>query len=414
MTSEQNAPNSAIPAQPGKPIHLLVIEMVHHPDIVNRIAHLFSSSALIQVSFMLSKEVYALADLQGFQGTDVRIKEKNVPMRQFFKNNRDLIERSDIIFFNTIEKYFRDYFRTSFNKPMLIRIHNVNADLAPWSHLNFSKPHFFTTLSQAVRRGVFQRRFYHKKQLLKSADSLIFANSSITEYAKNLGLVKDNKICPAVLPLCFMRDDITPKTEVSGVICIAITGGIDTNRKDYESVYQAFSKSMERFTKPVHLKFLGKPKGEQGKTIVEKFEQLQTEGFRFSYNKTFIPAEEYDQQFSDVDFLIAPIRVNTNYRVFREIYGQSKMSGIENDIIANKKPALITHDYSLPEELKTVCTSYNTNEGLSLLLEKWVNQQDYIALAVQFSSLNAYQAESIIERCHTQFSNIIEHHKAAS
>lgn len=407
--SNNNTNDSFTPAAPQKPIKLLVIELIHHADIVRRLAELFCEGTHVKISFLVSANVYKQADLGAdiFSHLNIRIKNTNDCIKQFLYKNQDFINSADIIYFNTIEKYFRDYAKFEFRKPLIIRIHNVNADLAPWRHLDFSKGKFLKTLSYSIRRAVLQRRFYFKKKLIEKADKLIFANELITQHAIETGKLTNEKVLAPILPFCYLKATNISAAPESTTVRIAITGTIDTNRKDYEIVYRAFEKIVGHFKKCVHLKFLGRPKGESGIALVKKFETLQSEYFNFSYNTDFVPAEEYDRQFQDIDFIIAPINVNTNYRSFTEVYGRSKLSGVENDIISHQKPAIITQDYPTGNDLGKVCASYGSESELVELLERWITLHEFEHYQNRFTELYTYQITHILQQCTNHFEQLI-------
>lgn len=386
-------------ADPAYIMTITIIEIIHHADVLKNIVKVLSADNQIRLILLVSERVYQEAQLDNLHSpnVDVFVKSRADKLDRFLADHQVHIDQSDIVYINTIEKYFRILSQHHFNKPLIIRIHNVHADLAPWRHLNWSTGNFANTLSYLLRRLIIQRRQLYKNRLLGKASGLMFSNSAITEYVKENQFHFYEKTLPPSLPFCYLDNFVNQPVTKSddNTVSMAIPGSIDNQRKDYQEVFTALSNAKHLFQKQVELRLLGKPKGDAGKVIVDRFMGLASNKLKITYNKEFIPQDKFQEMFEEVDFLIAPIKVHTQYRIFHEIYGKSKMSGIENDIITQHKPAIVVDSYRMPQELRNVTSSYRTTEQLTDLIVDWVNNSTFLEHSLHFKDLDFYRAENI-------------------
>ena len=75
----------------------------------------------------------------------------------------------------------------------------------------------------------------------------------------------------------------------------------------------------------------------------------------------------------NTDLLVSPIILDTRYKIYREKYGFTKISGVEADVIRYGVPAIIPSKYPLEENLRHLIDGYDSLESLSDLLLKYIN-----------------------------------------
>ena len=135
----------------------------------------------------------------------------------------------------------------------------------------------------------------------------------------------------------------------------------------------AWKQIIPKLEKKVELVFLGKIKGIYGKRIVHAFQNLQSNRVTFKSYLTRVQQLEFNNVMGNTDLLVSPIILNTRYKIYREKYGFTKIAGIETDVIRYGIPAIIPSGYPLDKNLRQVIDGYDTPEGLSELLLKYIN-----------------------------------------
>jgi hypothetical protein len=318
----------------------------------------------------------------------------------FIERLEPVFESADILYFNTVRHYWAELCQIPFSSPSIIRIHNAHADLAPASHFYRPFLKFPAFLSHLVRKVWIAGEWRQRERFFSHIDYFMFPNQAITDYVFEQGWVSEDRILPPVMPFGFLgeaqsREENTgPRQSVT----IAITGKVTNAKKDYRLVYQALKQCLGDLRLPLRLILLGKAANKQAAQIVADFRSLESENFSLDYSAEYISPDEFEKKVSDVDFLLAPIRVRTHFRKYREVYGKSKMSGIENDILLYRKPSLVTSRYRIKGDIGKVAGYFDPiPESLAASLTSWVNHGIYDELAPHFEVMDQYRPETVAE-----------------
>ena len=149
-----------------------------------------------------------------------------------------------------------------------------------------------------------------------------------------------------------------------------VTGSVDPGRKDYEQLLEAFD--MIRDLHPrMSLELAGSASGEYGAMIRHRFLEMQEDsGLEFIFHKSFMPFEAFEQSMDQADFLIAPVVTDTVVRGIREVYGQTKISGVQGDMIKFACPAVVVETIRMSDDLASSVLSYRTTAELAACLRK--------------------------------------------
>lgn len=204
----------------------------------------------------------------------------------------------------------------------------------------------------------------------------------------------------------FSRNVISKKS--SFPISIVIPGMIDEKRRDYEliiSVLNSFSDFEIR--KKIEFIFLGKPKGKYGEYIISELEDLKTnQGFNIKYFKQYIAQDLYESLLEQSDFILSNLNaeIYTDYG-FKEIYGQTKETGIASAAIEYEKPLISAKKDILPEEFRQAVIPFNSKNELKQVLseiaENKISHRSYV--------LNYKKAKSdYFKKINVEFENLIE------
>ena len=155
-------------------------------------------------------------------------------------------------------------------------------------------------------------------------------------------------------------------------IRFVVTGSVDPGRKDYEQLAEAFEMVKDLHPR-MSLELAGAAGGDYGAMIRHRFLAMQEEsGLEFIYHKSFMPFEVFEQSMDQADFLVAPVVTDTVVRGIREVYGQTKISGVQGDMIKFACPAVVVETIRMSDDLASSVLSYRTTEELAAQLRKCV------------------------------------------
>lgn len=386
---------------------LLIIEFNYHAEVLQAICPMLEER--FDLILFTTDKIWRKTGLDESMFTAVRTRGKNAPLKRFFRENGNLVSRADIAYFNTLEKHHRFFSANPLAIPTIVRIHNTNSNLLPLSSIDFKGFSITGIAWHLLRRMIIERDYWHRKALFDTVTGIMLPSEAAREYLRERHVHRyRGKITPYSLPFCHLEAQIPPPRKNSGSVKIAITGSINPKRKDFHQLYDAVVDSLDRLNKPMELIFMGSPKGTAGENVLKKFGGISHEKFSFSYAEKYIPAREMKQRMEDVHFVIAPVLVETHHKIYREIYGSSKISGVENDIVQFQRPALITGKYRLSRSIAPVCEPYRDTGDLGEKLISWVNDEEYSKLQDKFSTLDAYRTENILDQFESLCRNLID------
>lgn len=382
-------------------IHMVVVELHYHSDVIQNLLTILSH-ARFRVTLLTVPEVLDRVYLPPavYANVTTRCKHGTQTMREFIAQARPVLASADLVYFNTVRAFWKDLSSATASTLSMVRVHNVHGDLAPIASFYRPMTRLPALASHLIRKSVIGNEYRDRAEFFETVDYLMLPNEPITEYVQSKGFVADQKIAAPVLPFGYLSE---PRQHRSGStrerVTIAITGQVTKNKKDYGLVRKAIERSLQKMDYPLRLVLLGRASDKQALQVVQSFSGLESPMFELVSYQSHVPAPEFEKQMAEVDFLLAPIHIETRYRQYQEIYGKSKMSGLENDLLQARKPCLVTARYRVPEPMEGVVNYFEaTPEGLSKALIDWVNNRRYEALADSFDQLSHYRPEKIAAR----------------
>ena len=297
----------------------------------------------------------------------------------FIDENLSLINSHDLIFFNTIASGYRTYYKTNFTSYSIIRIHNGHTYLKPFHHLYVPKNffEFYKCVSYIVREMIPTLDFYYIPKLIDKIDFVCLNDYYREEYAIDKNLISVDKIFPCIpFTTCYsMAKELDPK---SSSLSISITGAIDERKRDYELVVNAIKKAMPLLQKPVTLCLLGMPVGRYGKKIIMTLRKLESEKFKMVCFNGFVPQEEFDLNLKGSDLMLAPMIIENQFRIYKEIYGTSKSSGNISDMISFGKMLAVPSSFHNDTEMEKVIDKYDSVDSLASILVNYANDRSLL------------------------------------
>ena len=94
----------------------------------------------------------------------------------------------------------------------------------------------------------------------------------------------------------------------------------------------------------------------------------------------------------------SPIKIDTHFKKYREVYGKSKMSGVENDILRYRKPSLIPSNYIIESPLDKAIQYFPPDpESLANSIKSWAINQTYREIALAFNQMKKYNRNDIAD-----------------
>ncbi|MDI9246700.1 hypothetical protein [Marinobacter sp. CHS3-4] len=379
-------------------IHVVVVELHHHSDLIDNLIKVLRQERF-RMTLITVKSVY---DNMGHdwgqteEWLEVFCMDRHEDVSSYIDRMAPVFKDADILYFNTVRDFWAELGAIPRSCPAMLRIHNAHADLAPASHFERPWTRFPGILSHLIRKVWIGGEWRKRKQFLADMDYVMFPNQAITDYVLAHGWIEESRVLPPVVPFAFLGESSAKPNDQNRWVTAAITGKVTNAKKDYGLVYQALKNCLPDLESPLRLILLGKAGDKQAEKIVADFKSLESDRFSLDYSTSFISPDEFEKKIAEVDFLLAPIRVQTHFRKYSEVYGKSKMSGIENDILLYRKPSIVTARYGIRGEMDKVVDYFEpTPQSLAATLTEWVKNKPYRHLQSHFDGMDQYRPEGV-------------------
>ena len=235
---------------------------------------------------------------------------------------------------------------------MIMTIHNANKWLNPSFTVNPRK------IIKIILRILF----------LKKISAIIVLNPIIKKY------IIDNKFTekkiffmPFSLPLQYLKHN----RKSSETVTITIPGMIDSSRRDYSTIlnaYELFLKHSEK--KNIKIVLLGRILNNTEKKIIDRIDHINTIGGNIQYWNKYIEEEEFGLYLSSTNYILS--NLNTFYRGKEsfEIYGITKETGIFYSTVEYGKPIILSQESVLPSIYNKFSIRYHDEKSLADIFSK--------------------------------------------
>lgn len=381
------------------PLHIVIVELHYHAELIKTLVQILMLENF-RISLITLPGIYkkaSLAPAQDEERLHVYLKKPEQSLAEFLGSMNTVFESADITYLNTIRHFWREFNSIPLSGTSIVRIHNAHTDFTRFSHLHRPLANSLGFLSHLIRKVLIGREWKLKKDLFDKVDYFMFPNQAITDYVVGNGWINPEKVLPPVLPFGFLGKGRTmPKASAQDVVTIAITGKVTNSKKDFDLVYHALRKCIGSINTPIRLVLLGNAGQKHAQSIIRNYKSLESAMFSLDYTEGYVPSEVFDEKVASVDFFLAPIQIDTHFRKYHEVYGKSKMSGIENDILLYKKPSLVVSGYRMTGPLDSVVGYFEpTPESLAAKITEWVNGRTFDSLNNGFEHMDSYKREVI-------------------
>lgn len=289
--------------------------------------------------------------------------DTNTPSLPYFKQVSKFFnsDHYHCIILNSVDCKHLLIFAAIFHKAkckVLMNIHDVN---------NFFNASYSFNLRTCIRKA-------GKDLLHLKADGFIVNAKAMKDY---ITLKKLTKKPVFWLPPVISAAKIN--TLATSVITVTIPGSIDEKRRDYKTALKIFQKIHQLLPGAVSLVLAGRPVGTYGNHILDTAKNMIEHGMSIKYSHTEIEETEFQSLIAASDVLLSPLQLTTSiHDNIKEQYGTSKVSGNIYDAIRHGKPLIVPAALVVPEEVKTSCLFYTSEENLFQLIKTLIANKELL------------------------------------
>lgn len=355
-----------------------VIEIDYHPEVLKNMCYILENTSL-DVTFFTTEKIYHQVNNGAVFGNFKWVYfSKKESVKSFFHKHSDLLNASDVVFFNTLASQFKFFSKFQFNCKTVLRIHNTNAYFSRSIKYSpkWSLFYLFKDVSHFIRKTIFSLDWYYRKKVINKIDYFVFADEKLREYAIKNGLVDEKKTIESI-PLAHYSkqyEKVQPTVEV----VITIPGAIDPRRRDYNLFFDVLEDVASKITSPIKIYFLGRAKGKYADYVMNKFNSISNDKLSVVFYKERVPQSTFSSVLKATDFLVLPLKMSTRYTIYTERYGYTKISGGINDMIHYGKPSILPAAYPLSSDLESITAQYINEKEFSEIVLQWVNSKKFV------------------------------------
>ncbi len=394
---------------------LIVDYTTHHPEVVGALLTLFRAHRVrLAVAASFQKKYLAPGGDDAFAAVvDPLVRGADESDGAWLARLAEAMRDQDIAIFSTPIK--SPLLARTLELPTSARkvlfLHNVNyfldlepIDLAAFARLRAPRRPLFAQWPAYLLERLKQRRKTARLRraratfadLDRQVDFYCFGSDSVAGYFE----ARSGRTNTTLLPTNAGAGRAPDRPPYREHLHVAIIGSVSQVRKDYRSVLAALiAADLQR---PVTLSLLGScPDAAFGRelaALVASNANPKLE-IRFEPARRYISADALRELLREVHVLLSPIQPDTEFRLHREVYGLSKVSGSEGDCLALGRPLLLPRSY--------VCARY-----ADPLVVHYADMRELVAVLDGLNDAAALQA--IYERLHNTIASDVHAGLAAA
>lgn len=361
-------------------MNLAVVELETHAECVHALACLLADEPNVSVSLFLADHVYQEIENQLYiKKFKVAIKPKEQSCKSFLAMHHNSLQQQQIIIINTLHRHYQQYPIDRWSAITILRIHNARFYFDKWRAFSLSSWRYmsWSEIKYNLKLLCVEWDWHYVNKTSGLVDFISFMDSAMQQYASEQKWVKDKRVLDP-LPLTFSGEYFSGSQD-DKCLHVAVPGSVDKRRKDYDFIVDLFRELLPEIKQPIKLTLLGKADVKAQECWIKPLLDLASAHPHFSfqwYNRR-IEQEQFDATMQTVDFLLAPVQPYYYFKTYKEQYGQTKMSGINADIIRYLKPCFLPDSYLSPEALLPLVVVYKSKNELIELIKQSINTADY-------------------------------------
>jgi hypothetical protein len=333
-----------------KKIAIIESTSTTHYNLINGITKLFLYMNF-DVNIYINQDVYdyLLEIFEDEKITKAKVNKINFTNKTEIKSmESDINSKADIVFIMTTESGILMYNGLKFKCKQFILIHDINL----WFNPKFK----FFEIKERIRHQI-------RKNIFKKLSGCIVLSDPMKDY---LSTFIKNPIL--FIPGKFYNEEKTIKNEEeTDKITITIPGGVNENRRDYESVLNAICEVPNDKYKLILLGTLTEST-EYGNKIKAMCDNLISRGYEIDYYTKYVSEKEFIQIMKATDTILSPTCTYFKNDYSMEQYGKSKITGSICDIVGYQKVPIIVESLADFLPFKKGILTYSSKEDLIQIL----------------------------------------------
>lgn len=372
---------------------ILLVELDYHSDLYSFLIELTDTSRF-DVYCLTNNKIYDQLSDDLKQKCNFFVSNNNKEIRGFLSEHN-----FDFVFINTIEDKLKFWAKNCPNNTML-RIHDVNTFFLPTKNLKIqlNPINIFKALSYIIKRQIFKFDYYYMHKLLKKVQYFTFLSDQNKEYfISQRSDIKDKAV--ATFPLAAYNEDFI-KLEITDKLIFVVPGTLESKRKDFKIIHK-ICEILSESEFDSEIVFAGLTTN-QSSGFISRIKSLENKRLKITNFNYFLSHEEFDSIVKGADFLIFPMTKETNFKIFKEVYGKTKISGSIKDLIKFGKVSIMPSWYDLSDDLAELTFQYKNTKDIKDKITKAVfdlreNRERYLKLIenhkkkYNFQTLSEYQ-----------------------
>jgi hypothetical protein len=289
--------------------------------------------------------------------------------------------------------------KQSTNSKVILTIHNINSLFSP------------TILHRNIRIA-YQRFKDYLSKILYIHPNVDAYNVLCTNQLSYLKSINNTTKPVFYIPPCIINEKQEVQNKINDkYFAIAIPGGIEKNRRNYESVIAAL-KVDKSILPQLKLMILGAYNSDYGNVIYTELLELEKDGLNLwvsGNSSSVVSGDLFTSLAAEAAVFLCPTNEETSYEGNKELYGKSKSSGSFYDIVRYKKPAIFPANILLPKEISACTINYKDAADLSNVFAELVKDNSLLNhLNKQVANLHQYfDAETISNQVYEQLSSLL-------
>lgn len=342
---------------------ILLVELDYHSDLYSFLIELTDNSRY-DIHCLTNDKIYAQLTEKLKQKCTFFISNRNKEIKKYLDQNT-----FDFVFINTIEDKL-SFWADNCPKNTMIRVHDVNTYFLPLKslYIEFLPVKIFKAISYLINRQLLKFDYYYLNKLIKKVDYFSFLSEQNKEYfISKRPDIKDK--AGETFPLAAYNEEFF-KLEKTDKLTFVVPGTLESKRKDFKIIYET-CKILSELDINCEVVFAGlTPKQSNG--FVNRIKSFENKKLKITNFNYFLSHNEFDSIVKGADFLIFPMTKVTTFKIFKEIYGKTKISGSIKDLIKFGKISIMPSWYDLSEDLVELTYRYENIKDLKEKITKAV------------------------------------------
>lgn len=398
------------------PLKIAIIELEDHAEVLHNfctILHpIYPKNNITKPTIFVAQHIFnEIKNEININAFEWFIMPNNQTISSFLTQHYNYLNTHfDLILFNTVQTNFKQYCKIPpFTKPAtILNIHNLNAFFKPFiKKIKLPKNLFFLrkTIAHLLQKTILQQdEYYQKKFLATYIQHFAVLDEQLHHYAQNF--IQPPKLIPTLAGACASTQ--FQKTQPTAALHLTIPGAIDRRRKNYQHVIQALNILLPQLTLPLHLTLLGKPTDQYSTHIIKQLNALQQQFPLFTLQtfKNRVPKTIFNQVMQQTDLILSPIHIHTQYKIYAEQYGVSKVSGSVLDTIHYGKCSIFPAQHPVNKLLAPFTFTYKNPAHMADIILQCTQNKNLITQKKPF--IEKMQTEYSPQNLQTKYSQIFQ------